>query len=153
MQLVRDDDPACDFIVSEADRIDFTGGSVTVSFPGPRVSLRLAVRHEGNRVGEIGFDGRSVTFSGEPIGQLHTPSNGSDGAALRIELNARATTAAVETLIDNLIVAGPPSGTLAFRTALVTLADRHGRITTAPVALQPAPKPLKRSGSSGGPVG
>src|SRR5262245_26734402 len=107
MHLVRDDDAACDLGLSAADRIDFAGGSVTVSFPGSRVPLRLSVRHEGTRVGEIGFDGCQVSFSGEPIGILRSDGNGSAGAALRIELTARATTAAVETLIENLMLTDP----------------------------------------------
>ena len=144
MHLVRDDEPPCELALSEPDRIDFAGGSVTVSFPGSTVPLRLAVRDEGSRVGEIGFDGRRVSFSGEPIGVLRGPAEGQGAAALRIELNARATTAAVETLLENLILADA-SGAPAVRTALVTLSDARGRVTTAPFALRPAPPPPSRS--------
>ena len=158
MHLVRDDEAAYDLTLCEADWIDFAGGSVSVSFSGPRVPLRLSVRDEGSGVGEIGFDGSRVSFSGEPIGVLCSAGDDPDAAALRIELNARATTAAVETLVESLMLADP-SGTLAVRTALVTLADGGGRITTAPFALRPAPPPRPRpaprpaSGARPGTVG
>ena len=158
MHLVRDDEAVYDLTLYEPDRIDFAGGSVTVSFPGPPVPLRLSVRDEGSGVGQIGFDGCRVSFSGEPIGVLCNAGDGTDAAALRIELGARATTAAVETLVENLMLADP-SGTLAIRTALVTLADGRGRVTTAPFALRPAPPPRPRpaprpaSGARPGTVG
>src|SRR5262245_1773149 len=145
MHLVRDDDAGCELTLAEADRIEFAGGSVTVSFPGPQVPLRLSVRHEGSRVGEIGFDGRRVCFSGEPIGVLREGGEGPGSPALRIELTAGATTAAVETLVENLVLLADPSGALAVHTALVTLTDACGRVTTAPFALQPAPPPRPRA--------
>ena len=143
MHVVRKDAPVYDLTLYDADRIDFAGGSVSVSLPGPRVPLHLSVRDEGSGVGEIGFDGSRVSFSGEPIGILCSAGDRPGAVALRIALNARATTAAVETLVENLVLADP-SGTLAARTALVTLADGRGRVTTAPFALRPAPPPRPR---------
>jgi hypothetical protein len=131
-------DDSDELTLSEADRIDFGGGSVSVSFPGPRLPLHLSVRDEGAGIGEIGFDGSRVSFSGEPIGVLGSTGDGPDAASLRIELNARATAAAVETLVENLMLADP-SGALTARTVLVTLADRRGRTSTVPFALRPAP--------------
>ncbi len=137
MLLIRDDDPPPEpLTLGEADRIDFAGGSVTVSFPGSRMPLRLSVRNEGTGIGEIGFDGSRVSFSGEPIGVLGSAGSGPDATALRIELGGRVTTAAVETLVESLMLADA-SGELAVRTALVTLADGLGRTTTAPFALRP----------------
>ena len=144
MHLVRDEDLSCELTLCAADRIDFAGGSVTVSLPGPRVPALLSVRHEGRRIGEIGFDGRCVSFSGETIGVLRSRGDGPNGSALRIDLGARATTAAVEALVENLVLADP-SGLLAGRTAVVTLVDARGRATKAPFALAaplPAPRPV-----------
>jgi hypothetical protein len=138
--MVRNADPTCELTVSEADLIDFAGGSLAVSFPGSPVPLRVSVRDEGTGIGEIGFDGSRVSFSGEPIGVLRGVGEGPAAAALRIELSARATTAAVEALIENLRLADL-SGTLAVRTALVTLTDGGGRSATVPFALQPASPP------------
>lgn len=136
MLLGDDRDPTVDLALSEADRVDFAGGSVTVSVPGPRAPLRLFVRDEGRGIGELGFDGRRVSFSGEPIGVVEAAGDGPGGAALRIGLTGRATAAAVEALVENLVLADL-SGILAARTALVTVADRHGRSRTASFALRP----------------
>ena len=135
MLLDGDTEATADLALCEADRVDFAGGSVTVSFPGPRVPLRLFVRDEGRRIGEIGFDGRRVSFSGEAIGVVRA-ADGPAAAALRIDLNGRATAAAVEALVENLVLADL-SGILTARTALVTVTDRHGRCRTASFALAP----------------
>lgn len=140
--MLRDADPAYPLSVSDADRVDLAGGSVTVSFPGLPVPLRLSLRDEGTGIGQIGFDGSRVSFSGEPIGVLR--GEGETGSSVRIELNGRATPAAVETLLENLRLSDLSRTTLTVRMALVRLTDRRGWSRTTPFALRPVdpPRPL-----------
>jgi len=81
---------------------DFDGSVLTVS--GTLAGDNLSVRDEGVAAGEIGFDGTTVTFGGTTIG---TASGGTNGADLLITLNASASTAAVEALIENITFDAP----------------------------------------------
>src|SRR5262245_39064655 len=156
--MLREADPAYPFSLSEADRVDLAGGSVTVSFPGLPVPLRLSLKDEGTGIGQIGFDGSRVSFSGELIGVLRG-EDGETGSSVRIDLNGRATPAAVETLLENLRLSDL-SRSLTGRTALVTLTDGRGWSRTVPFALHavdpphPTPTgPRPPNGLSAGPVG
>jgi hypothetical protein len=119
-------DPALDLALSEADRSNFGGGSVTVSLPGGAPSLRILVRNEGSGVGEVGFDGARVSFSGEPIGTVR-PAGGAAAAALHIDLGQRATPAAVEALLESFLLEGPAGADPASWRAVFTVADAQGR--------------------------
>lgn len=81
---------------------DFNGSVLTVS--GTLAGDNLSVRNEGVAAGEIGFNGTTVTFGGTTIG---TASGGTNGADLLITLNASASTAAVEALIENITFDAP----------------------------------------------
>jgi hypothetical protein len=140
----RDDDAACELILSEADLIDFAGGAVTIALPGVPGSMRLRVRDLGSEIGAIGFDGSRVSFSGTPIG-IARPGDEPEGLSLRIDLDAHATAAAVEALLENLVIEGPPLDAATHWTVVVCVLDARGRRTRRSFALRPADSMQPRS--------
>lgn len=59
---------------------------------------QLAVLNQGTGSGQIGISGSNVTYAGTIIGTIDAGNTGVSGAALRINLNSSATTAAVQAL-------------------------------------------------------
>ena len=59
---------------------------------------QLSVLNQGTGAGQIGVSGSNVTYGGATIGTIDATNNGSNGAALRINLNSSATQAAVQAL-------------------------------------------------------
>ncbi|MFK7840005.1 MAG: cadherin-like domain-containing protein, partial [Bdellovibrionales bacterium] len=78
---------------------DFNGESLTISTDGGAED-QLSIVNEGTAAGQIGFDGSNVTYGGTLIGTL--TSNGVNGNDLTVDLNANATKASIERLIENL---------------------------------------------------
>ncbi|MDP7014793.1 MAG: hypothetical protein QGG36_03240 [Pirellulaceae bacterium] len=93
-------DQGDDATVTDADSIDFAGGNVTVSIitGGDPSEDVLSVRHVGNNVGEIGFAGGVVSYSGVAIGA----ATGGSGSNLVITLNGAATPVATTELLRNI---------------------------------------------------
>ncbi|MFC3051561.1 hypothetical protein [Kordiimonas pumila] len=81
---------------------DFDGSVLTVA--GTLAGDELSILNVGTNAGEIGFNGTTVTYGGITIG---TASGGADGANLVITLNANASTAAVEALMENVTFDAP----------------------------------------------
>ena len=81
----------------------FEGGFVQVSevFNSSQ-SEQLSLQDQGSGTGQIGFDGTSASYEGTVIGTLNATSNGVNGAAFRIDLNASATAEGVEALVEAL---------------------------------------------------
>lgn len=86
--------------LSDADTTNFNGGTLNVSIiaANNKVTDRLSIDNEGTGAGQIGFSGATVTFAGTTIGTVTTGSDGVGTNALNIDLNANATTAAVQAL-------------------------------------------------------
>lgn len=129
-------DRTLDLVLSPGDLIDLAGGSVTVSLPGARRSLRIRIRDEGPAVGAIGCDGSRVSYSGEPIGTVREPAAGADAAELRVELGPRATTAAVEALLESFLVEDPTGGDAVSWRAVSTVRDARGQAARCVFALR-----------------
>jgi hypothetical protein len=88
-----------DVTISGTTTTDFTGEALTLSTDGGAED-QLNIVNEGTGAGQIGFDGSNVTFEGTLIGTLS--SNGTNGSDLTIDLNANATQAGIERLIENI---------------------------------------------------
>ena len=99
--------------LSDADSTDFDGGTVLVTrLNTPEILLdqfnapddlsqdSLGIRNEGTGATQIGVSGTDVIYEGTVIGTVL--SNGQSGAPLEVSLNANASLAAVEALLENL---------------------------------------------------
>ena len=85
--------------VSDADSADLSGGQFTAQVTTNNTANdRLTITNQGSGAGQIGFDGTTVTFGGTTIGTVNGSNNGTGTNALRIDLNASATPAAVQAL-------------------------------------------------------
>src|SRR5204863_168066 len=94
----------------------------------------------------IGFSAGSVSFGGLTIGT----AVGGAGAGLTVTLNAAATSAAIEALIENLTYADNSNAPTASRTLSIVVTDATGASTAANFAeLAGAANPL--NGASLGP--
>lgn len=78
---------------------NFDGLALTVSTDGG-ASDQLSIRNEGVGLGDIGFDGTNITYSGVQIGTLS--SNGVNGLNLTIDLNGNADKTGIKNLIENI---------------------------------------------------
>ena len=99
---------------------NFDGGSLTVS--GLLAEDRIAVRNEGVGAGQIGVSGANITYGGTVIGTLA----GGAGSTLIVTLNAAATSAAVDALIQNLTYANVSDTPTADRTLTINVTDAAG---------------------------
>jgi hypothetical protein len=105
--------------VSDADSLDFAGGTLTVSIASALPEDSLSIINNG----DITVDGATIEFQGNAIG---TASGGS-GSALAVSLNASATPASVSALLAAAAYENtsevPTEGQ---RTATFTLVDGDG---------------------------
>jgi hypothetical protein len=87
--------------VTDVDSVDFSTGTLTVSFTAGSDSAEdvLAIRNQGTGAGQIGVSGANVTYQGVTIG---TFTGGSSGSNLVITFNASATPTAVTALVQNI---------------------------------------------------
>ena len=97
---------------------DFDGEALTISTTGG-IEDQLTIIDEGNGIGEIGFDGTNINYGGTLIGTIS--SNGVNGADLTIDLNASASKAAIERLIENITYQNNSDTPTASRTINVAL--------------------------------
>ncbi|MCP4964147.1 MAG: hypothetical protein GY926_02820, partial [bacterium] len=89
-----------DVIVPDIDSSDFDNGTLTISFE-PDIDVNediLGIRNQGHGTGEISVAGWGVAYEGTLIGSFEGGANGDD---LVITLNASATPAALQALIEN----------------------------------------------------
>ncbi|MDO6481754.1 FG-GAP-like repeat-containing protein [Shimia thalassica] len=108
--------------VSFADAEDnFDGGLLSLSGLLPEDSV--SVRNQGSGLGEVGFDGTNVSYGNVVIGAL---SGGTAGADLEITLNAAATSAAIEALIQNLTYANSSNAPTTSRDLFLNVTDAAG---------------------------
>ncbi len=106
---------------------NFDGGTVTVT--GLLGEDIVSVRDQGTGGGEIGFSGGIVTYGGVAVGT----ATGGDGDTFTVTLNADATSAAVEALIQNLTYANTSDTPTASRTLTIGVTDGAGAsMPTAP---------------------
>ncbi len=111
--------------VTDSDSANLATGRLTVRLTSnAQPTDRLAIRHQGTGVGQIGVSGANVTFGGLVIG---TFTGGTGAAQLVITFNGRATAPRVQALLRNVtfrtISENPVT---AARTVRVTLTDGDG---------------------------
>ena len=111
--------------VTDSDSANFATGKLTVRLTSnAQPTDRLAIRHQGTGVGQIGVSGTNVTLGGLVMG---TFTGGTGAAQLVVTLNGRATPARVQALLRNLtfrtISENPVT---AARTVRVILTDGDG---------------------------
>jgi VCBS repeat-containing protein len=118
-------------------RVDLSGLDVLFGYPDDERQDQLGVRNDGTGAGQIGVSGTTVTFGGVAIGSI--VSTGADGAPLDILLNAAATSAAVEALVEALTYANLSDDPAAERILRVTVTDGAGDATSTSVTLRVSP--------------
>ena len=102
---------------------NFNGGNVTVALTSGNAEDQLTIRNQGSGAGQIGVAGANISYGGTLIG---TAAGGANGATLTITLNASATVAATQALIENLLYANTSDTPFAARTATITVNDGQG---------------------------
>lgn len=119
--------------VGDADSATLDGGQVVATWTAnATVDDALAIRHQGNGVGEIAVSGNAVSWNGS---QIATVSGGGAGTTLTLDLTAAATPAAVQAALRNLTFDNQsPTPSLALRQLAVTVSDGEGG-TSAVAAL------------------
>ena len=99
---------------------DWNGGTLTLT--GLLAEDTVSVQNVGMGAGQIGLSGSNVMFAGVTIGTLV----GGDGADLTITFNATATTAMVESVIENLTYANSSDAPVANRDFVLNITDANG---------------------------
>jgi len=112
------------------------GGTLTVT--GLLPEDVISIRNAGTGVGQIGFFAGIVTYQGVLIGQAF----GGAGGTFAVVLNASASPAAIEALIENLTYANTSDVPTTSRTLSINLTDSAGAAAIAPLAF------TERTGSS-----
>jgi VCBS repeat-containing protein len=111
--------------VTDADSLNFDTGTLTASISANGdANDRLEIRNQGNGSGQIGVSGTTVNYGGTAIGTL---TGGVGTTPLVVALNANATPAATQALVQNLTfrtLGDNPS--TATRTIQVVLTDGDG---------------------------
>jgi hypothetical protein len=141
---------------------DFDGGSVLLQrltgednidaflAPDDQTQDQLGVVSTGTGPGEISVSGASVSFSGVEIGTISATLDGVDGTPLKIELNANATRAAVEALIEALGYANTSEDPLEQRSLGLVVNDGAGGISE-PQQIDVTVTPVRDLPADGGP--
>ncbi|MGL5081689.1 MAG: choice-of-anchor Y domain-containing protein, partial [Microcoleaceae cyanobacterium] len=133
-----------DVTLTDSDSLNFNGGNLTVSYSsGGSFQDTLFVRNQGTGANQIGLDGRVVTFGGTTIGTIARNNifDGSGGSNLVISLNANATPAAVEALIENLTYRNTSNTPNPSRTLQITVNDGSGGVSSPqPVQIDITPE-------------
>ena len=137
--------------VSDVDATNFNGGSVTAALAAYQSGDTLSINTQGSGAGQIGTSGANVTYGGTSIGTFA----GGSASNLVISLNANATAAAVQALMEQLRYASSSddptvNATATTRALTVTLNDggnsgsggaqtasRSGTITITPLTDAP----------------
>ncbi|MBF0125799.1 MAG: DUF4347 domain-containing protein, partial [Magnetococcales bacterium] len=94
-------DQAGNGVVTDADNVNFSGGTLTVAITANRDATEdlLGIRNQGAGAGQIGVAGANVSYQGTVIG---TFAGGSGTNDLTISFNANATPTAVSALLHNI---------------------------------------------------
>jgi hypothetical protein len=100
---------------------NFAGGNLSLT--GLLAEDTVSVRDQGTGVGDIGFNGTVVSYGNVVIGTL---AGGNAGADLTITFNAAATSAAVDSLIQNLTYANSSDAPTTSRELLLNVTDAAG---------------------------
>ncbi|MBW4648780.1 MAG: DUF4347 domain-containing protein [Kastovskya adunca ATA6-11-RM4] len=116
--------------VTDTDSLNFDTGKLIVDFTaGGTASDRLAIRNQGNDVGQIGLDGAIVKYGGVQIG---TFTGGTGTTPLVVTFNTNATPTAATALLQNITyqnASDNPSTTP--RTVRFVVTDGDGGTSTA----------------------
>jgi Ca2+-binding RTX toxin-like protein len=113
--------------LSDLDSSDLDGGQLVLSWNGGGIAEdQLSINNAGTGAGQIGFDGTNVSYEGTTIGSVNGANNGSNGASLTLDLNAQASLAAAEALIEHLTYANSSDAPTASRTLDINLSDGDG---------------------------
>jgi hypothetical protein len=119
-------------LLDDVDATSYNGGNLTVSYSaGGGVEDSISVRNQGSGVGQIGFDGTTVSYAGTAIGTITT--NGAAGTNLAIAFNSNATPAAVDALLENLTYANNSNNPTASRTLNISVNDGSASVAAASV--------------------
>jgi fibronectin-binding autotransporter adhesin len=126
-----------DVTLTDPDTGGFLGGSVQVTYDALDLGSAADQLDVGN-FGDITVTGANVFFDFDPsagvnnvqIGTIDAVDDGVNGNDLEIDLNAAATTAAVEALIEALTYQNTSNDPAATRTIEVTFNDGDGGVTT-----------------------
>jgi hypothetical protein len=115
--------------LTDADSANFDGGRLDLFYTsGGSANDQLGVRNEGSGAGQIGVSGATVSYGGVAIGTL---SGGANGSNLVVTLNANASVAAVDALVENLTYASTSSSPAATRTIGLRVSDGDGATSAA----------------------
>nr|VFK60892.1 MAG: hypothetical protein BECKTC1821F_GA0114240_10513 [Candidatus Kentron sp. TC] len=107
------------------DYHDFSEGELRIT-RGSDIRYPLSVANKGDGEGQIGLDGKTVTYEGKKIGVVDANENGEDGKPLRISFRENATPEAVEALIKSVIYVVPGKTTPAVDATIQKLTERDG---------------------------
>ena len=110
---------------------DFDTESLIISTTGGAEDS-LSINNEGTGAGQIGLSGTNITYEGTTIGNL--VSTGALGADLQIDLNANATKAAIENLIENITYRNSSDTPTVNRTINISLGAYFSESLTVTVA-------------------
>jgi hypothetical protein len=136
--------------LADNDSPAFLGGTLTVAVAaGGTADDRLSILNQGPYQGQIGLSGSTITFSGVDIG---TYAGGTGVLPLTISLNANATQAAVQTLLQNIAFSNVQSlPNMAPRYVQYTLIDDLDKASNQPVkVVVVSPYRLVRTWDGGG---
>jgi len=100
---------------------NFAGGMLTVS--GLLAEDAVSILNAGTGVGEIGFDGSTITFGGTTIGT----ASGGNGTDLSVAFNSSATTESIDALLQNLTYRTSSDTPTADRTLTISVTDGFGQ--------------------------
>ncbi len=116
---------------------NFDGG--TVSLSGLLAEDRAGINNQGTAAGQIGVSGIEISYGGIVIGSFA----GGNGTTLTVTLNAAATSAAVDALIQNLTYANVSNTPTATRSLVLNVTDAGGEsipgTTSYSAATPPSP--------------
>ena len=106
------------------DSASFGGGSLTVNYAvGGSAEDSLSIRNQGVGVGEIWFDGTTVSYEGTAIGTINGGNNGATGNDLILDFNSDASPEAIDALLQNLTYANSSNTPTATRTISIVVND------------------------------
>ena len=112
-------------VVTDVDNQNFSGGNLTVrTTNNAQLGDRISIHNQGVGLGQIGFDGVNVTFSGVVIG---TRVAGSGTSQLMITFNSNATPLAVRSLLRQIVwSSNSPTSLPLPRRVIFTMSDGAG---------------------------
>jgi|GEM_PF-1111909 len=118
--------------LSDVDSANLNGGQLVVAiipagqnqYDLPFSQDQLAIQNQGTGAGQVGVSGSNVSYGGTTIGTI--TSNGANGNDLVVNLNASATTQAVEAVIEHLTYANNSTIPAASRLVSIQVSDGAG---------------------------